>query len=61
MIRVVQPDDVELLAPTPNDELTLVTCYPFGRSPRSPQRFLVRASPNGPSHPTQTLRESLSP
>ena len=48
-IRVVAPEDVSLLAPTSGDALTLVTCYPFARSPRSPQRFFVRASPVGPS------------
>jgi sortase A len=46
-IRVVDPKDVALLAPTSEDALTLITCYPFGRSPRSPQRFIVRASPTG--------------
>ena len=50
MIRVVNPQDVTLLAPTPGDALTLITCYPFGRSPRSRQRYVVRASPVGPSH-----------
>lgn len=50
MIRVVNPQDVTLLAPTSEDALTLVTCYPFGSSPRSPQRYVVRASPLGPSH-----------
>lgn len=49
MIRVVDPQDVTLLAPTSEDALTLVTCYPFGRGPRSPQRYMVRASPVGPS------------
>jgi sortase A len=44
-ISVVDPQDTALLAPTPEDELTLITCYPFGRGPRSPQRFIVRASP----------------
>jgi sortase A len=43
-IRVVNPRDVQMLAATSDDVLTLVTCYPFGRGPRSPQRFLVRAS-----------------
>ena len=47
MIRVVQPQDVGLLEPTSEDALTLITCYPFGRSPRSPQRFIVRAVPSG--------------
>jgi sortase A len=50
MIRVVDPQDVTLLAPTSEDALTLITCYPFGRSPRSPQRYVVRASPLGMSH-----------
>ncbi len=45
LIRVVDPQDVSLLMPTADDELTLITCYPFGRSPRSPQRFIVRAEP----------------
>lgn len=52
-IRIVTPEDLALLAPTPEDALTLVTCYPFGHSPRSPQRFEVRASPTGPSHSTK--------
>jgi sortase A len=47
-ISVVDPQDTALLAPTPEDELTLITCYPFGRGPRSPQRFIVRASPLQP-------------
>ena len=48
IMRVVAPEDVSLLAPTSDDALTLVTCYPFGRGPRSPQRYIVRASPVGP-------------
>lgn len=44
-IRVVEPDDLSLLAPTPGQALTLITCYPFGASPRSPLRFVVRAAP----------------
>jgi sortase A len=52
-LRVVAPEDVSLLEPTSDDALTLVTCYPFGRGPRSPQRYIVRASPVGPSCSTQ--------
>lgn len=48
-IRVIEPQDITLLAPTSQDALTLITCYPFGRGPRSPQRFVVRATPAGPS------------
>jgi sortase A len=44
-LRVVTPGDVALLAPTHDDMLTLVTCYPFGRGPTSPLRFIVRAAP----------------
>ena len=44
-IRVTDPQDVSFLAPTPDEALTLITCYLFGRSPRSPQRFIVRATP----------------
>jgi sortase A len=46
-IRIVDPDDVALLAPTGNDVVTLITCYPFGPSPRSPQRYVVRAEALG--------------
>jgi sortase A len=53
VIRVVDPQDVTLLAPTSEDALTLITCYPFGRSPGSPQRYLVRASPLGGGRPRQ--------
>lgn len=45
MVRVIDPQDVTLLAPTQGDALTLITCYPFGHSPNSPQRYVVRASP----------------
>jgi sortase A len=48
MISVVEPQDTALLAPTADDALTLITCYPFGRGPRSSQRYIVRASPLGP-------------
>ena len=47
-IRVVSPENLDLLEPTPNDELTLITCYPFGRGLRSPQRFVVQAMPTSP-------------
>jgi sortase A len=45
MIRVADPQDLALLAPTSEDALTLVTCYPFGYGARSPLRYLVRAAP----------------
>ena len=62
VIRVVEPQDISLLAPASEDALTLVTCYPFGRGPGSPQRYVVRASPLGPSRlrlPTGHLGETV--
>jgi sortase A len=43
-IRVVSPRSVEVLAPTQEPTLTLVTCYPFRHVGPSPQRFIVRAT-----------------
>lgn len=51
-IHIVLPEEVGLLAPTSEDALTLITCYPFGHSPRSPQRYVVRALPTNSSHAT---------
>ena len=42
-IRIVAPDAVEVLAPTTQPALTLVTCYPFYFVGNAPQRFIVRA------------------
>jgi sortase A len=62
IIRVVDPRDVTLLAPTSEDALTLVTCYPFGYGPRSPQRFVVRALPIEPVREKSNPRmEALAP
>jgi LPXTG-site transpeptidase (sortase) family protein len=47
-IRVVKSQDVGHLTVTREDSLTLITCYPFGRTRRSPQRFIVRALPLEP-------------
>jgi LPXTG-site transpeptidase (sortase) family protein len=40
---IVDPDDVEVLDPTPNPTLTLVTCYPFFYVGSAPKRYIVRA------------------
>lgn len=40
---IVDPDRVDLIAPTPRPALTLVTCYPFETLGRAPSRFVVRA------------------
>lgn len=55
-IVIVAPEEVPLLTAPSGDALTLITCYPFGRSPRSPQRFVVLASPAGPSRLPETSR-----
>jgi len=46
-IRVVKPEAVAQMRPTEQDSLTLITCYPFGKRPTSPQRFVVQAIPVG--------------
>lgn len=40
---IVDPDAVEVLAPTDESVVTLVTCYPFYFVGHAPQRFIVRA------------------
>jgi sortase A len=42
-IRIVDPSEVEVLAPAAQPTLTLVTCYPFYFVGNAPQRFIVRA------------------
>ncbi|HKD50592.1 MAG TPA: class GN sortase [Candidatus Acidoferrum sp.] len=55
-IRIVTPEEVTSLVPASDDSLTLITCYPFGHHPRSPQRFVVIASPAGPSRLAEPSR-----
>lgn len=43
-LRVVTPSDVEVLDPTPEPSLTLVTCYPFNFIGHAPKRFIVHAA-----------------
>jgi sortase A len=40
---VVNPSDVQVLDPTEQPALTLVTCYPFAFVGHAPRRFIVRA------------------
>jgi len=40
---VVEPDNVEALAPSSDNVLTLVTCYPFFYVGAAPKRFIARA------------------
>lgn len=41
--RVVEPDEVDVLGPTTEPALTLITCYPFRFIGPAPERFVVRA------------------
>ena len=42
-LRVVEPDNVGVLAASAENVLTLVTCYPFYYFGPAPQRWIVRA------------------
>jgi sortase A len=41
--QIVDPQDVSVLKPDQDRELTLVTCYPFNYVGSAPQRFIVKA------------------
>jgi sortase A len=53
--RIVNPDDVWVLDPTPHPTLTLVTCYPFTYIGSAPRRFIVRAQLEPVSAPSATF------
>ena len=42
-LSVVSPEDVQVLDPTPEPTLTLVTCFPFFALGPAPKRFIVHA------------------
>lgn len=42
-VEVVEPDRVEVMAPGPTPEVTLVTCYPFYYVGPAPKRYVVKA------------------
>jgi sortase A len=52
-IVIVEPDRVDVLDPTAEASITLVTCYPFYFVGSAPQRYIVRAT-----RQTTTNRES---
>jgi sortase A len=41
--KIVQPHDVDVMAPTRTSRLTLITCYPFTYIGLAPKRFIVMA------------------
>ena len=72
-VRIVSPDEVRVLDPTPSPVLTLVTCFPFYFVGSAPQRYIVRAvgrdaapsmRPAGPApgtSPARTRKEADPP
>lgn len=42
--EIVKPTDVSVIAPTHDQQLTLVTCYPFYYVGHAPRRFIVHAT-----------------
>lgn len=57
-IRIVNPDDVSVLAPTPTPTLTLVTCFPFYFVGHAPQRYVVMASLKVSSRPDESVNKN---
>jgi sortase A len=53
-IWIVNPEDIQVLDPTPGRALTLVACYPFYFVGSAPKRYIVRAVPQG--EPAATSR-----
>jgi len=52
-IRIVKPEDVDVLDPVDNPVLTLVTCYPFYYVGHAPNRFIVQAREIGAAEPSR--------
>ena len=51
---VVEPDNVGVLAPSSENVLTMVTCYPFSYIGAAPKRFIVRARQVSPQTEPQS-------
>ena len=49
-LSIVGPEDAEVLAPTSDNRITLVTCYPFYFVGSAPKRFVVHASEEPARH-----------
>ena len=60
-LTIVSPQSVEVLEPTSEPALTLVTCYPFYYAGSAPQRFIVRATLDGPVAMQAAERRSRAP
>lgn len=44
VVKIVSPQSVEVLQPADENELTLITCFPFNYVGPAPKRFVVQAS-----------------
>jgi sortase A len=51
-LTIVGPAEVSVLAPSLENVLTLVTCYPFSYIGPAPKRFIVRAAQASPQTAT---------
>ncbi len=58
-LRIVSPQDVQVLESTAVPALTLVTCFPFYFAGSAPQRYIVRAVLADPS--AQSMHEARPP
>lgn len=59
-IRIVRPEDVEVLEPRASPSLTLVTCYPFYFVGDAPSRFIVHASLDRKASTSHAERPAVS-
>ena len=56
-LRVVEPDNIGVLAPSGENVLTMVTCYPFYYVGPAPKRWIVRARQVSPqAAPPSTVK-----
>jgi sortase A len=56
-MRVVNPNDISVLAPTTVSTLTLVTCFPFYYIGNAPQRYIITARSQRFSRPDQNQQK----
>jgi sortase A len=54
--KTVVPAAVDVLLPTPDESVTLVTCFPFNYVGAAPERFIVRAAREGTGRASPSLR-----
>lgn len=60
-IRIVEPTETHVLAPTTRPSITLVTCYPFYFVGNAPLRYIVRAELGDPADGLAIAGREVSP